>query len=708
MRIAFTHNLRLTDAEEEAEFDTAETVDAHRRGARAAGHEVEKIEVSGPASAPGARSRRSRPTSSSTPPRGGAAAPRGVLPGAVRGAGHPVHRLGRLRAHGHARQVAHQAGARASTASTRPRGWYVERSAGARQIERRSRSPVIVKPNYEGSSKGIGDDSVVARPARAARAWSTSWLDALPGRRARRGVHPRRSTSRVPFIEGPRRRGRAAAGRVRHRPGARRRAPLQHLRLPAEEHDSSEGRGALPGRAARATCCAAPAISAATVVARARHARRRPHRLPRSARTGASTSSRSTRCRRWSRARRCSPPRREGLDYDAVHRRGRRERRACAAACSRPARAGAADRSRTELRVGFTFNMKRVDPSAGNDAEAEYDPPETIDAIRDGHRALRPRGGAARGQRPSCRSALADAKVDLVFNIAEGLRGATARRRCRRCASCSASRTPARTRRRSALALDKALAKRILRQHGILTPEFQVMTTGREKLLPMASSKFPLIVKPNAEGSSKGITATSVVSTTRPALRAAVHGARRRVPPAGARRGVHPRARVHGRACSATSGRACCRRWRSCFKDKSKTRPVYDFEIKQEWEKHVYYECPAKLTPRGARGGRAGGARDLHRARLPRRRARRPAHDAEGAGLRARGQPAAGADARLLGPRADREGGGHRVPHADRRDPGRRAQAAAREAARGECAKARRATQRERDAAASRRSTRRR
>ena len=28
MRIAFTHNLRLTDSEEEAEFDTAETVDA--------------------------------------------------------------------------------------------------------------------------------------------------------------------------------------------------------------------------------------------------------------------------------------------------------------------------------------------------------------------------------------------------------------------------------------------------------------------------------------------------------------------------------------------------------------------------------------------------------------------------------------------------------------------------------------------------------
>src|SRR6516225_3180990 len=50
MRIAFTHNLRLTDSEDEAEFDTAETVDAIAAGLRAGGHEVEKIEVTGPAS----------------------------------------------------------------------------------------------------------------------------------------------------------------------------------------------------------------------------------------------------------------------------------------------------------------------------------------------------------------------------------------------------------------------------------------------------------------------------------------------------------------------------------------------------------------------------------------------------------------------------------------------------------------------------------
>ena len=37
MRIAFTHNLRLTDSEDEAEFDSPETIDALTHRGRAAG-----------------------------------------------------------------------------------------------------------------------------------------------------------------------------------------------------------------------------------------------------------------------------------------------------------------------------------------------------------------------------------------------------------------------------------------------------------------------------------------------------------------------------------------------------------------------------------------------------------------------------------------------------------------------------------------------
>src|SRR5690349_15515391 len=53
MKVAFTHNLRLSDireSEKEAEYDSAETVSAIAAALEAAGHEVEKVEVSGPAS----------------------------------------------------------------------------------------------------------------------------------------------------------------------------------------------------------------------------------------------------------------------------------------------------------------------------------------------------------------------------------------------------------------------------------------------------------------------------------------------------------------------------------------------------------------------------------------------------------------------------------------------------------------------------------
>jgi D-alanine-D-alanine ligase len=53
MKIAFTYNLRLADvreSEKDAEFDSADTVSAIATALEAGGHEVVKVEVSGPAS----------------------------------------------------------------------------------------------------------------------------------------------------------------------------------------------------------------------------------------------------------------------------------------------------------------------------------------------------------------------------------------------------------------------------------------------------------------------------------------------------------------------------------------------------------------------------------------------------------------------------------------------------------------------------------
>lgn len=99
--------------------------------------------------------------------------------------------------------------------------------------------------------------------------------------------------------------------------------------------------------------------------------------------------------------------------------------------------------------------------------------------------------------------------VDIVFNIAEGF-SATARE----------SQVPAILDFLGipytgsgvlalALSMDKAMAKQIFMMQGIPTPKYQLFKSESEPL--QQNLHFPLIVKPNCEGSAKGIHASSVV-----------------------------------------------------------------------------------------------------------------------------------------------------------------------------------------------------
>ena len=543
MRIAFTHNLRLTDSEDEAEFDTRRDRrrDRRRACARAA-----------------TRSRRSRSPD-----------PRRDLAARIEAFGPDLIFNTAEGRRGRAREAFYPAlfeelgfpytGSDAYVLTVTLDKWLTKLVLAQHGIDtprarlvtpdeyRRLREPgalglalpVIVKPNYEGSSKGIADDAVV-RDARA--------LAEVAAARARAPTRPAcwsRSSSpardvTVPFLEGRGDEGVLLPVDYLVDPTAR--EPLQPLRLPARSRR----------RRARCRCAARPTCRATWWRGCARCRRRRCARsasaisaasTSASARTGGSTCSRSTRCRRWSRAPALfAAAAREGLDYaETLH--AVVESAARAPGPGRQAGRAPTARRADPLRIGFTFNVKRVDPKAGDDAEAEYDAPETIDAIRE---ALASYGHdvtlfEATAELPR---QLMQTPVDLVFNIAEGVAGRN--REAQVPALCELLGIPytgsdAAT---LSIALDKALSKRVLLQHGILTAEFQVMETGRERLSPKL--KFPLIVKPNQEGSSKGVSAHASVVDDEAELRAVVRELHRPVPAAGAGRGVHPGARVHG------------------------------------------------------------------------------------------------------------------------------------------------------------------
>ncbi len=55
-----------------------------------------------------------------------------------------------------------------------------------------------------------------------------------------------------------------------------------------------------------------------------------------------------------------------------------------------------------------------------------------------------------------------------------------------------------------AIALDKALTKKVWRFHGLPTPRFLVFGEGAAENV-VDALRFPVLVKPNSEGSSKGL-----------------------------------------------------------------------------------------------------------------------------------------------------------------------------------------------------------
>jgi D-alanine-D-alanine ligase len=158
MRIALTHNLKLSDSEEEAEFDTEETVNALAAAIERLGHRVEKMEVSGPASQLVARLEAFSPDLIFNTAEG--------RRGRFREAFFPAlfEELGFAYTGSDAYALALTLDKQLTKLvlkehGVRTPGWqFVEKLSDLKPEE--LHFPVIVKPNFEGSSKGITQESV--------------------------------------------------------------------------------------------------------------------------------------------------------------------------------------------------------------------------------------------------------------------------------------------------------------------------------------------------------------------------------------------------------------------------------------------------------------------------------------------------------------------------------------------------------------------
>lgn len=172
------------------------------------------------------------------------------------------------------------------------------------------------------------------------------------------------------------------------------------------------------------------------------------------------------------------------------------------------------------MRIGLAYNQ-RPEPTGKHepttaDAYAEWDDPDTIAAVED---ALRAFGEVVRleavGDFPT---RLLEARIDLLFNMAEGVTGPNREAQVPAIAEFLGVPYTASDPLTLGVALHKALAKGIFRQRGIPTAPF-VLVESVADLRRLNDATYPVFLKPVWEGSSKGIGLASYVETARTARR---------------------------------------------------------------------------------------------------------------------------------------------------------------------------------------------
>ena len=162
------------------------------------------------------------------------------------------------------------------------------------------------------------------------------------------------------------------------------------------------------------------------------------------------------------------------------------------------------------MRVALTYNLKKKDPLKPADYFSECDSQETINSVIS---ALRTKGHSVDAidvEYPALFSYFNKNRVDMVFNIAEVKHGPFRESEVPSVLDYLNIPYTGSDTFSLALALNKTLTKKILKAENIPTPNFQLFIKGDEAL--DANLKFPLIVKPNCEGSAKGINKTNVVN----------------------------------------------------------------------------------------------------------------------------------------------------------------------------------------------------
>ncbi len=165
------------------------------------------------------------------------------------------------------------------------------------------------------------------------------------------------------------------------------------------------------------------------------------------------------------------------------------------------------------MKIGIAYDLRDdyLAEGYGDEETAEFDRLDTIEAIEGTLQSLGFETDRIGNIRKLAARLVAGERWDMVFNIAEGLRGFG--REAQVPALLDAFEIPYTFSDPLVLSLTlhKGMTKHVIHDLGIPTPEFTVVETPSD--IDAVRLPFPLFAKPVAEGTGKGISASSKIMT---------------------------------------------------------------------------------------------------------------------------------------------------------------------------------------------------
>ncbi len=166
------------------------------------------------------------------------------------------------------------------------------------------------------------------------------------------------------------------------------------------------------------------------------------------------------------------------------------------------------------MKIGLTYDLREAYLAEGYDEleTAEFDRADTIDSLENAIRSLGHQTDRIGHVRQLVSRLAAGDRWDLVFNICEGLRGIAREAQVPALLEaydipCTFGDPVTMT-----VCLHKGLTKTLVEKCGMPTPQFAVVESMAD--LAKIDLPFPLFAKPIAEGTGKGVSPASCISST--------------------------------------------------------------------------------------------------------------------------------------------------------------------------------------------------